>query len=93
MYMRMNIEGSTTMSEKVVLELTDTISQRAHEISQKTGQPLETILLDWLERSAASADIYPLIADSEYQIETPYGNEDAAKTLMDFLESTKGRLT
>lgn len=76
------------MSEKVILELPEAIAQRARETSKRTGRSFEMILIDWLERSATNADVYPLIPDAAYTIETPYGNEAAAKTLMDFLEST-----
>ena len=75
------------MSEKVVLELPDEITQKAREESTRTGQNFENILIDWLKRSAANVDVYPLIADAEYAIETPYGNQDAAQTLMNFLDA------
>jgi hypothetical protein len=77
------------MSEKVILELPENIAQRARAISERTGQSFETVLLDWLERSATNDAIYPLVSGAEYSIETPYGNEAAAKTLMDFLESSR----
>lgn len=72
------------MTEKVVLELPEEIAQKAREESERTGHSLESVLLNWLERSAANADVYPLIAGAEYRIETPYGNESAAQTLLDF---------
>jgi len=77
------------MSEKVILELPDGVARRARETSERTGRSLESILIDWLERSAAQADVYPLLPDTEYTLYTPYGNEAAAQVLMDFLESTK----
>jgi hypothetical protein len=77
------------MSEKVVLELPEEITRKAREESARSGQTFEKILIDWLERSAANADVYPLRAGAEYAIETPYGNEDAAQTLMDFLNTSQ----
>ncbi|MDQ7033811.1 MAG: hypothetical protein Q9P01_02945 [Anaerolineae bacterium] len=76
------------MSEKVILELPEAIAQHAREASERTGRSFEMILIDWLGRSATNADVYPLIPDAEYIIETPYGNEAAAKTLMNFLDSS-----
>ena len=78
------------MSEKIILELPEEVARRAHETSERTGRSLESILIDWLEQSAAQADIYPLHSDTEYTLYTPYGNETAAQVLMDFLETSKG---
>ena len=75
------------MSEKVMLELPENIAQRARKASERSGRSFETILIDWLERSAAQDDIHPHIPDTAYTIETPYGNEAAAKILMDYLEA------
>jgi hypothetical protein len=77
------------MSEKVILELSEEIAQRAREESERTKRPFEAILIDWLEQSAINADVHPLVAGAEYTIETPYGNEAAAQTLMDFLKISK----
>ena len=76
------------MSEKVVLELPEAIVEKAREESERTGNSFEAVLIDWLERSAANTDIYPLVAGAEYRIETPYGNESAAESLLDLLKET-----
>jgi hypothetical protein len=76
------------MTEKVVLELPEAIVEKAREESERTGNSFEGVLIDWLERSAANADVYPFVAGAEYTIETPYGNESAAQTLLDFLNAS-----
>ena len=73
------------MSEKVILELPEGIAHKAREESERSGQSFENILIEWLERSAANADVHPLVAGAEYRIETPYCNEAAAQTLINFL--------
>jgi hypothetical protein len=77
------------MSEQVVLKLSDRVARRARETSKRTGRSFETVLIEWLERGAASGDIWPLIPNVEYEIFTPYGNEAAAQVLLDFLKETE----
>lgn len=77
------------MSEIITLELAETITERARETAQRTGESLEAILMRWLERGADIDLASDLIPDTEYPIYTPYGNEAAAQILTDFLNQTE----
>lgn len=76
------------MSEQVVLKLSDGVARRARETSERTGRSLEMILIEWLERGAASGDVWPLIPGVEYEMFTPYGNEAAAQVLLNFRDGS-----
>ncbi|MBC7810877.1 MAG: hypothetical protein H7175_07025 [Burkholderiales bacterium] len=75
------------MSVMISLELPDEMVNRAKEVAQRTGLHFETVLTGWLERGAVDEDVSPLIPGAEYAIYTPYGNEEAARILTQFLNA------
>jgi hypothetical protein len=78
------------MTEMVKLELSDEILNHAKESASRTGQSLEEVLLNWLERGASTEkDIYPLVPGAEYPIYTPFGNEAVAEQLWQILNDAE----
>jgi len=75
------------MTERVTLELSESILQRARETAQQTKRPLETVLAEWLERAAELVDIYPLDTNTTYHIYTPFGAEATAQSMLDMLRA------
>ena len=75
------------MTERVILELSDTTIRRAREAAQQTNRPVETVLAEWLERASASADIFPLDHQTTYRIDTPFGAEATAQSLLEMLRT------
>lgn len=75
------------MTERVTLELSDTTIRRAGEVAQQTNRPVETVLAEWLERASASADIFPLDQHTTYRIDTPFGAEATAQSLLEMLRT------
>ena len=71
----------------VTLELPEEVTRRAEEKARRTGRPLESVLTEWIERGAAGEDVAPLVPGTEYPIVTPYGNEAAARVLLDALKA------
>jgi hypothetical protein len=69
----------------VGLELSDVIVRRAREIAARTSRSVESVLTDWLERGAVNDEFALMAASKEYAAITPYGNEDAAQVLWDYL--------
>ncbi len=74
------------MSERFSIELSDDVVQRATQAAQRTGHSIEDVLSEWIERSAAADELYPLIPGVEYPIYTPVGSEAAAAVLVKFLD-------
>jgi hypothetical protein len=81
------------MSEMVRLELPYTLVQQARTIAANTGQSVEDVLIAWVNRGAALQDISPLRTDVEYPIYTPYGMEDAAQELWEYLQAEEAKPT
>jgi hypothetical protein len=77
------------MSERVTLEVSESVLQRAKEAAQRTGRPLEAVLADWLERGAAGEDVSPWLPRGAYPVFSPYGNEAAAQVLLDVLKAAE----
>jgi hypothetical protein len=75
------------MAEHVTLELSDTTVQRAREAARQTNRPLETVLAEWLERVSASVDIFPLDPNATYHIDTLFGSEATAQSLLEMLQA------
>jgi hypothetical protein len=81
--------GEVTMTEKVTLELSEEMIQRAHAAADRTGRAFEVVLADWIARGA-ERDVESLIIPGvEYPIYTPFGNEGAAQVLQDTLNAHK----
>jgi hypothetical protein len=74
------------MAEKVTLELSEVVTQRARETAQRTGRSFEAVLAEWLERGAEGER---LAHGAEYPIFTPFGNEAAAQTLLEVLNAAR----
>jgi hypothetical protein len=75
------------MIESITLELPEGLLTRAREAAKASNRPLETILTEWLEWGALSQETTLLLSDTPYHIYTPYGNEQAAQVLSDFLDT------
>lgn len=67
------------MTERIILDLPDEITQRAREKALQTGRQLEELLTDWIRQCAA--DEATKTHEFEYPIYTPLGNEEAAEIL------------
>ena len=52
------------MSETVTPEVSDTIVRHARAVATQTQRPLEAVLLEWLDRSAAEVPV-ELLPDDE----------------------------
>ena len=52
------------MAETVTLEIPDHIAQRAGEIADRTGRPMQEVLADWLLRGADEPPV-ELLSDEE----------------------------
>jgi hemerythrin len=77
------------MTQQVYLELSDEVIQKAQQSAERTGRSFEIVLREWIERGAANEDSTVLMSDVEYPVYTPLGNDEGAKTLSDFLNSSK----
>lgn len=75
------------MPEVVTVEVSEDVARRARETAQRTGRQIEAVLAEWLERGAASEDVSPIQAAVAYGVHTPYGNEAAARVLLDVLRA------
>jgi len=73
------------MTAKITLELPDSVIKRAQATAETSGQPLETILTEWLEQGAAHQSEYNLEASHEYPIYTPLESYEAARILEQML--------
>ncbi len=70
------------MSEKITLELPDKVIERARAEAERSGNPLESVLTEWLEHEAEKQDIEQLLKpDHEYIIYTPLESYEAAGIL------------
>ncbi len=75
------------MSQAVTLEVPDSIIRYAQETAKRTGHSLETVLAQWLERGSVYEAVTPLTPDMQHHIYTPFGGEDTAQALLDYLRS------
>lgn len=75
------------MIESITLELPEGLLTRAREAAKASNRPLATILTEWIEKGALSQDSTLLLAGTPYHIYTPYGNEQAAQVLSEFLNA------
>ncbi|MGH2352410.1 MAG: hypothetical protein ACRDI2_16665 [Chloroflexota bacterium] len=77
------------MTETVTLELPDEVAHRARAAAHRTGRRLEDVLTEWLDRAAAAEDSALLPPNVEHHIFTPYGNDAAARILLEVLKSAE----
>jgi hypothetical protein len=81
------------MTERITLEVSDGTVRRAKEAAQQTNRPLEVVLADWLEQASATADISPLDPHITYRIDTPFGAEATAQSLLEMLRAADDKDT
>ena len=79
------------MTEKVTLELSEEMIQRAHATAHRTGRAFEVVLADWIARGAERDVELLIIPGVEYPIYTPFGNEGTAYALQTTLNELKQR--
>jgi hypothetical protein len=77
------------MTERITLELSDITVRRARETAQQTNRPLELVLSEWLEQAAGIAGIFPLDTHATYRIDTPFGAEATAQSLLEMLRAER----
>lgn len=77
--------------ERVILELPEIVADRARTVSQRDGRTMEEVLVRWLEQNAAADEVLTLMPDVEYPVYTPFGNEEAAQVMLDYLNAEKAR--
>ena len=75
------------MSQKVSLELPDSVMRRAADAAERHGRPVEQVLTQWLEWMAVTQNTGDFLSGDEYPIYTPYGNEAAAQILQNMLDA------
>lgn len=76
------------MTEMFTIELSDETVRRVKEAADRTGQPVDAILSEWIERSALAAKYFSLMTGVESPIYTPLGNKAAAALLMEVLRGS-----
>jgi hypothetical protein len=74
------------MTQIVTLELTDDLIGRAQKEAAQTDQPMERILVQWLERASNEAEKF-FSHNAEYEIWSPYDSAEVAETLWKLLRS------
>jgi hypothetical protein len=79
------------MTQTVKLDLSDSVLRRAEETAQRTGRSIEAVLTEWIERASADENMALLTSDSELPIYTPFGGEDTAQALFEFLKREEDR--
>lgn len=75
------------MSQAVTLEVPDGLIQQAQETAKRTGRSLEVVLAQWLERGSVYDEYAPLTPDTRHHIYTPFGGEDTAQALLEYLRA------
>jgi hypothetical protein len=75
------------MSISVTLQVSESVLERARDEAARTGQEVEIVLSEWLEKFANEDEKLPFERGVTYPIYTPYGGEAAAKVLYDMLEA------
>ena len=76
------------MTQTITLELTDELIERARKQAAQTDQPMERVLVQWLERASDEAEQY-FVQGAQYEIWSPYDSSEAAETLWKLLEEDK----
>jgi hypothetical protein len=79
------------MAYQVKLELPEEVRQKAEESAEQLGIPVEAVLIQWLKFMSMTQAPQPFNLAAEYYIETPYGNEAAAKILQDYLDAHRDK--
>lgn len=73
------------MGKTIMLEVSDTLFERAEKMAAKIGIPVETILATWLERGT----VWDTTA--EYPVYTPVGTEQLVEPLQRFLNDVSSK--
>lgn len=73
------------MAETVTLTLPEEILAQARETAQRTGQSFESVLTEWLKRSAAHEGIPPEVESAAYTYYLAHESHEAAQALHDML--------
>ena len=76
------------MTQTITLKLTDGLIARAKKQASETDQPMEQVLVQWLERASDEAEQY-FTHGAQYEIWSPYDSAEAAETLWKLLEEDK----
>jgi hypothetical protein len=79
------------MTEKITLDLPDEVVQRAKTTAERTHRPIQDVLTEWVSRGADRDLESLLLPNTEYQIYTPLGNEEAAQILLEELKEYKAK--
>lgn len=77
------------MATVVTLELSEAAAHRAAETARQTGRRVDEVLTAWIERGAMGDPRADAGTGTEYALLTPYGNETAARTLLDALRDAE----
>lgn len=73
----------------VTLELSEAAAHRAAETARQTGRRVDEILTAWIERGAMGDPMADAGTGTGYALLTPYGNETAARTLLEALHDAE----
>jgi len=76
------------MTQTITLELTDDLIERAKKQAAETDQPMEQVLVQWLERASDEAERY-FTNGAQYEVWSPYDSAEAAETLWKLLKEDK----
>jgi len=79
------------MTEKITLELSDNVVQQARITAERTGRAFEQVLADWIARGAQLDPESLILHGEEYPIYTPFGNEEAARVLLETLKAHQSK--
>ncbi len=75
------------MTRTITLKIPDSVIERAQAASERSGNPLETVLTVWLEQ-AANHDLESLlVSEGVHTIYTPVGSEATADDLWEILQA------
>jgi len=77
------------MATVVTLELSEVAARRAAETARQTGRRIDEILTAWIERGVMGDPMVDASTGTEYALLTSYGNETAARTLLDALHDAE----
>ena len=74
------------MSERITLELPDTLAQAAREEAERTGQTVEAVLLKWIQKSYDEKYVsQDITSGATYEVD--FLNTKSAADLLAFLNS------
>ncbi len=77
------------MSQRIMLELPDSLAKAAREEAERTGQTLEAVVLSWIHRPDERYLLETLGDNRIFPIYTPFGNEEAAAQLLKFFNESQ----